>query len=57
MVFPPPFAITAVPPQFIAISAASSFVRIPPRPLAEGPAASAFSSGVTSSTSDITSCA
>ncbi len=50
-----PLAITAVPPQFIAISAASSFVFMPPRPLAEGPAASAFSSGVISSTSGITS--
>ena len=52
---PWPLAITAVPPQFMAISAASSFVRMPPRPLAEGPAASAFSSGVTSSTRGITS--
>ncbi len=50
-----PFAITAAPPQFIAISAASSFVRIPPRPFSEGPAPSALSSGVISVTSGITS--
>src|SRR2546429_2236972 len=41
-----PFAMTAIRPQFIAISPASSFVSIPPRPPAAGPAASALSSGV-----------
>ena len=41
---------TATPPARMAISAASSFVSMPPRPVAEGPAARAFNSGVTSAT-------